>query len=81
MELIEIKCMVSLTLRPRTYRQLTVFQPLVNYSQSVLSTQTPEFEDILNQRVKARMTHLVVHTKRITIEMAKLHRLYIELKS
>ena len=53
----------------------------IGYSQLVLSTQTPEFEMVLNQRVEAHAAHIAAQTKRLTVEMLDLRRLYIELKS
>jgi hypothetical protein len=39
-----------------------------------LSTQTPEFEVILNKRVEARAAHIVAQTEWLTAKMLKLHR-------
>jgi hypothetical protein len=35
----------------------------IGYSQLVLSTQTPEFEVILNKRVEAPAAHIVAQTE------------------
>ena len=35
----------------------------IGYSQLVLSTQTPEFEVILNKRVEARAAHIAAQTE------------------
>jgi hypothetical protein len=43
--------------------QTTQSVSIVGCSQSVPSTQTLEFESILNQRVESRKTHLIAETK------------------
>jgi hypothetical protein len=45
---------------------------IVGCSQSVSSTQTLEFKEILNQRVKAWTTHLAIETQQLSAEMTKL---------
>jgi hypothetical protein len=37
-----------------------------------MSTQSPEFQAILNQQVDAWMIHLVAETEHLSIEMAEL---------
>jgi hypothetical protein len=37
-----------------------------------MSTQSPEFQAILNQQVDAWMTHLVAETEHLNTEMAEL---------
>jgi len=62
---IEIRCMVSLTLRPMTYGQ-SMFQ---------LLTQTLEFETILDQWVQTWMTHLITDYAWLGDEIVELCRL------
>jgi len=48
----------------------------------VLSTQTPEFEVILDQQVQARLAYLAVEIELLNAEeMTELHRLVMEIKS
>jgi len=44
----------------------------IGYSQSIMSTQSSEFQVILNQQVDAWMTHLVYETERLSTEKAGL---------
>jgi hypothetical protein len=44
----------------------------IGFSQSISSTQTPEFEVILDQRVQARTTHLDANYKRLSAETTEL---------
>ena len=44
----------------------------IGYSQSIMSTQSPEFQAILNQQVDAWMTHFVAETERLSTEMTEL---------
>ena len=53
----------------------------VRCSQSILSTQSLEFEVILDQRVQARMIHLVADYERLNIETAEFHRWVMEMRS
>jgi hypothetical protein len=54
---------------------------IVGCSQSVLSTQTPKFEAILDQRVQARTTYLAADYERLSAKKAKLHQLIMEMRS
>jgi hypothetical protein len=44
----------------------------IGYSQSIMSTQPPEFQAILNQQVDAWMTYFVAETERLSTEMTEL---------
>ena len=54
---------------------------IVGCLQSVMSTQTSEFEAILDQQVQAWMTHLVADYKRLNVETIELRRLVMEMRS
>jgi len=45
-----------------------------------MSTQTPEFEVILNQQVKDQMTHLTVDYEQLSVEMTELRRLVLKMR-
>ena len=53
---------------------------IVGCSQSILSTQTPEFKVILNQRIQAQTTHHVVDYEQLNAKMTKFRRLIIEVR-
>jgi len=71
MDQIEIRCIISQTLQPRTCGRLEVFQSLHAHNR-FLSTQTLEFELILNHSVKARMTHLNAKIEQCRVETVEL---------
>ena len=52
----------------------------IRCSQSVSSTQTLEFQAIINQQVEAHTTHLVVEIERLSAEIVELRRLNMERK-
>jgi len=47
----------------------------------ILSTQTPEFAIILDQRVHTQTTHLNEKRERLTVDYEKLCRLVMEIRS
>ena len=53
----------------------------VRCSQSVPSTQTLEFEVILDQRIKNQKTHLAADYERLSVKTAKLRKLVLEMRS
>jgi hypothetical protein len=61
--------------------QMTCGVSTVGYSQLVPSTQTLEFEAILDQRVKDQMTHLPVDYEWLSVETTKLCWLIIDTRS
>jgi hypothetical protein len=48
--------------------------------QSASSSQSLEFQLILNQQIKTRMTHLTTEIERLNAKTTELQRLYMELK-
>jgi hypothetical protein len=46
--------------------------PIVGYSQSVSSTQTPNFEMILDQQVQVWTTHLTTDYEQLSVETTEL---------
>jgi hypothetical protein len=44
----------------------------IGCSQSIPSTQTPEFEAILDKQVQARTTHLAADYERLSVETVEL---------
>jgi len=53
----------------------------IGWSQLILSTQTPEFEVILDQLVQASMTHLAADYERLNGKMFELHPLVMKMRS
>jgi DNA-directed RNA polymerase subunit L len=61
--------------------QTTRSVSIVGCSQSIPSTQTPEFTMMLDQRVKARTTHLNEKFERLIDNYEELCRLVLEMRS
>jgi DNA-directed RNA polymerase subunit L len=61
--------------------QTTRSVSIVGCSQSIPSTQTPEFTMMLDQRVKARTTHLNEKFERLVDDYEELRRLVLEMRS
>jgi DNA-directed RNA polymerase subunit L len=61
--------------------QTTRSVSIVGCSQSIPSTQTPEFTMMLDQRVKARTTHLNEKFERLIDDYEELRRLVLEMRS
>jgi hypothetical protein len=54
---------------------------IIGCSLLILSTQTPEFEVILDQQVQVQTTHHVVDYEQLNVKTTKLRRLIIKMRS
>ena len=61
--------------------QMTHSASTIGCLQSIPSTETPEFEAILDQRVKDRITHLVADYEWLSVETTKLRWLVSKMRS